>query len=351
MKSIIQTFIGLCIILYAVPSLAQADTLRRHLDRDKYMYERIMEAETDRLTPDSSGQWHQYYLLAEELPAWFFKPSGYSSDPVFAIGISEPGMDSLKAEKLAVLRAKSLALLSTQAKIDNISDHFQVVRESDQLFDEGSRYLDFSRMYRKFLVDDSEFTVNETFYTKYGEAIALVSYDPGQKGKDTLSVDGEIMHLSREDAYLLENTVLCRLDIDFSTDDTLDFNTATSRFLLRRYGDHFNITSVYNGDSLEFPFHPYRYTQSVENPSDSSFKIQSCPLKLGLWNAYLNLVFSKISYFNRKLESRVKTSYDHYNLKQQGLIRTVSRNRLRFVIHSLALENNELFLKIDISPY
>lgn len=352
MRLMLQFAIGLGIILYVLPAFGQRDTLRKRVDRDKWRYERIMEAETEEAFPADSEKLHQYHLLPENLPHWFFKPSEYSTTSVYALGISEPGMDSVKAFELAVLRAKSLAILSTGAKIDNISDHFQVVRESEAVFNEKSRYLDFSRLYNKSLANQGSFKVNKSFYTKYGEAIVLLSYDPSeQAGNDTLAVNGEIMHLSRESYYSLENTVLCRMDINVSPYDSVDGNSLKSRFLLRRRGEHFNISSVYDGDSIGFPFHPYRYTQAIEMKPDSTFKLQSCPLQLGLWNAYINLIFSKISYYNRNLESRVKSSYDYYAMKNQGLIRTVSRNRLKFGIISLALEENELFLKIEISPY
>ena len=350
-RLILQYFFGLWLVFLVMPASAQRDTLRKRVDCDKSRYEKIMEAETGKEAHGDKQELYLYYLFPQELPSWFFIPSEYSTTPFYAIGISEPGMDSVKASKLAVLRAASLAVLSMNTQIDNISDHFQIVRESETAMEKKSQYLDFSRFYTKSLVNSGSFEVNEVFYTKYGEAIALISYTSAQKGDDTLSVNGEIMHLSKENSHALENTVLCRLDIEYSPNDTTDTNAAKSNFLLRRHGERFNISSVYNSDSLRFPFHPFRYSHPMETATDSSFHMQSSPLKFGLWNAYISLIFSKISYYNRNLESRVKTSYDNYNLKNQGLIRTVSTNLLKFEIDSLAVENNELFLKIEITPY
>ncbi|MBS3768955.1 MAG: hypothetical protein KGY69_01770 [Bacteroidales bacterium] len=344
-------FVGLWFILLSLPSSGQRDTLRERIDNDKRKYEEIMESETEEISSDGR-KLHQYYLLPEELPEWFFNPSVYSTASVSAIGISEPGMDSANALELAVLRAKSIAILSKRSRIDYISDHFQVVGETDKVSGEHSRNLDFSRIHVRSLIDDEAFTVNEVFYTKYGEAIALVSYaGSAQKRNDTLSVSGEIMHLTREASGLLNNTVLCRLDIHFAPYDTLDVSPAESHFTLRRRGKRFNIHSLYNSDSVEFPFHPYRYNHSMNEVSDTTFSFQSCPLKLGLWNAYINLLFSKLSYYHGNLESRVKVTYDNYNLKDQGLIRTISGNSLRFSMDSLAIEDNELFQQIEIIPY
>ncbi len=331
-------------------SAAQCDTIRNRIDRDKVLYERIMEMETEKARPKASNLLHQYYLIADRLPEWFFKPSLYVSAPVFFIGISEPGMDSVKATGLAVLRAKSLAVLSTGARIDNVSDNFQVTRESQQIYEGQSQYLDFSRLYKKALVKEDDFKTIKKYYTKYGEAIALVSYTPDEEGKDTLTANVEIMQLSREDHYQIENTVLCRLDIAFSPFDSLFQQYEESRFLFKGKGDHFNMTSLYNKDSLQFPAHPYRYVQAEEAKIDTTLKLLHNPLELGLWNSYVNLVFSSINYFSRKLESKVKTSFDHYDLKNQGIIRTVSRNRLSFSLDTVFLHDNELYVKLQFDP-
>jgi hypothetical protein len=338
------------VILFSLHTRAQKDTFRNHLDRDKFRYERIMKNETDRRSPSEEKYLHQYYLLPEELPEWFFDPSKYSTSGVFFIGISEPGMDSVKAIRLAVLRARSLALLSQKAYIDNISDNFDVVRASKDNYSEKSQYLDFSRVYTKSVVGSHSFKINKTFFTKYGEALALVSYFPGKTGKDTLKVNGEIMQLSRENSYEIENTVFCNLNIDYSGYDSTSVLPQNNRFVFKSRDNQFNITSLYNNDSIDFPVHPYRYENPRSSEKDSA-KLMNFSLNVGLWNAYINLLFSEINYENRNLESKVKTSHDNYLLKNQGLIRTVSRNAIRFQIHSLALRNNELCMRLNLRTY
>lgn len=154
--------VGIWILFEGQPVSAQRDTLRKRIDCDKWNYERIMETETEKGFFLYKDKLHQYYLLPQDLPCWFFNPREYSTGPSYSLGISEPGMDSAKASKLAILRAKSLVLLSTGLNIDNISDHFQVVRESDAVFDENSRYLDFSRLSAESVIDLMDFMVNKT---------------------------------------------------------------------------------------------------------------------------------------------------------------------------------------------
>ncbi|MCF8335278.1 MAG: hypothetical protein K9H65_01625 [Bacteroidales bacterium] len=351
MRYIAHIIIFLGFLFFPVVVSAQIDTIRNRTEKNKSRFEQIMENETERKQSTDTNNLHQYYLIAEELPNWFFNPSDYTNAPVFFIGISEPGMDSVKASNLAVLRAKSLATLSTGTEINNVSDNFQVARETGRDYNEDSHYLDFSRLHDSSLVDSTDFKVNKIFYTKYKEAIALVSYTPNEQGCDTLSVDGEIMQLAREDSYDIENTVVCSMDIDFSPYDTICEGTEKNHFLLKGLDERFNIISVYNEDTIEFPFHPYNYVEAGETKKDSTLNLLSNPANLGLWNAFVNLVFSNVNYFNRNLESKVKTSQDNYNLKNQGIIRTVSQNRIRFGIDSIALRNNELFLKLELDTF
>ena len=168
---------------------------RYSLDQDKEDFENLMESETERFVKkDSQNSAHKYYLIAQELPDWLFSPNEYASAEKFFIGISDPGMDSLKAVKLAEHRAKALLVLSRGTRIDNVSDNFIVSRAGRREESQKSQYLDFIRLSRKKILQDIDFAIDKTFYTKYGEGIALVSLQSSkEKKKDTLEKQGEFM--------------------------------------------------------------------------------------------------------------------------------------------------------------
>ena len=320
---------------------------RYSLDQDKEDFENLMESETERFVKkDSQNSAHKYYLIAQKLPDWVFSPNEYATTEKFFIGISDPGMDSLKAIKLAEHRAKALLILARGTRIDNVSDNFIVSRAGRQEESQKSQYLDFIRLSRKKILQDIGFAIDKTFYTKYGEGIALVSLQSSkEKKKDTLEIQGEFMQLAREDNYGLENTVFCKLNIR-RHQALPKSDTVFSEYLYKGRGRRFNLRSIYQNDTIVFPAHPYRYESSVDILKDSSYIISNS-LSAGLWNAYINNIFSTISYYNKNLAASVKSSYDNYSLKNQGIIRTVSRNQLLFSLNRIMIRDNDLFLKMN----
>ena len=344
---LLTVFLIFSFVFSGIAQEADDTSYRYSLDQDKAAFENLMESETERFVKNDSQNFaHKYYLIAQELPDWLFLPNEYATTDDFFIGISDPGMDSLKALELAEHRAKALLMLSRGTHIDNVSDNFMVSNGGNQRENKKSQYLDFTKLSREKILQNVDFATDKTFYTKYGEGIVLVSLHPSnKKKKDTIEVQGEFMQLAREDDYGLENTVFCKLNIRKS-EEFPGTETVFSEYLYKGRGRRFNLQSFFQNDTIVFPAHPYRYESSIENLKDSSCIISNS-LSAGLWNSYINTLFSNISYYNKNLAANVKSSYDNYSLKNQGIIRTVSRNRLSFSLNKIIIQNNELFLKVS----
>lgn len=322
----------------------EKETYRYNLDHDKHTFEELMESETELSErKDSLARAHTYYLIPGELPDWLFTPGDYATSDRFFIGISNPGMDSLRALNLAKTRAIALCVLSEKIQVDNVSDNFMVSRESQE---SKSQYLDFTRLTRNKVLQNAEFIVDEKSYTKYGEALVLVSVHPsGSQGKETIQINGELMQLAREDNYGMENTVFCKLNIkNFSSKSNKD--TVSTKYVYKGRNRKFNLHTLFQGDSVDFPAHPYRYTSCCDTVDNSSFVVHNS-LSTGLWNSFINTLFSNISYYNKNLESSVKSSYDNYSLKNQGIIRTVSRNYLSYSLKRIIIKDNEMAIRLN----
>ena len=151
--------------------------------------------------------------------------------------------------------------------------------------------------------------------------------------------------MAREDNYGLENTVFCKLNIRWHQ-ALPKSDTVFSEYLYKGRGRRFNLRSIFQNDTIVFPAHPYRYESSFDTLKDSSYMISNS-LSAGLWNAYINTIFSNISYYNKNLAASVKSSYDNYSLKNQGIIRTVSRNQLLFSLNQIMIRDNDLFLRMN----
>jgi hypothetical protein len=342
MKVFVSFLTTLALLLIPAMVQAQSRSVSGKLDEDYRRYLKIMEEETAGADSDLLDL---YYRIPEQLPAWFFNPGRYTRHDSYFIGISEPGMDSLRALELAELRARALAVLSQKARIEHISDHYQRIREDEEHVDQGSRFLDYSRIAARQTHQKGSWIVEKTCYTRYGEGIVLVSLE-NEGGEDTLSVSAEFMQLTREDEVFMEQTLLCRLNVletSRSTDSTVKNE---SRYLRQALGDDFRIRSVFNTDTLVFPYHPYRYVAPGDlNRTDGKTDI-TFSLKNGLWNGFVHLLFSNLTFQNRKTGSRVKSSYDQYSLKNQGIIRSVSGNYLHFDLTGLSLKDNHLSMDL-----
>jgi hypothetical protein len=349
MKSLYFLLFIICIFFQ--PGFSQLGELKQRIDDDKNNYEEFLRSELGmdmEEEQDSLDLLHWYYLIPEQMPEWFFKPDQYASSSDFFIGISDPGMDSAKAFDLAILRAKALLILSNNAIIDNISDNFNVTREDRKEISSDAHYLDFSEIYTYKSDIDFDIHVDKKFYTKNNEAVVLVSANFKEKQVvDTTAVKGEIMQLSREDKFGLENTVYCKFNVFNAIEDSVeDF----CHYTFKGEGRRFNVISKYNEDSLAFPMHPYRYVSEEEIQYDTTQAPITLSLSTGLWNAYVNLLFSEINFFNRKLNSTVKSSNDNYTVLNQGIIRTVSRNSINFKLGLLYINDNELGMDIYFNP-
>jgi hypothetical protein len=337
-------------LFFAVHLYGQENTsskTRTQVDQDKERFENIFNMETRSLNPDEDEK-HKFYLIPEKLPGWFFHPEDHVSPQRYAIGISDPGLDSSEAFRIAKLRATAMLLMSENIQLENISDYYTVIREDGAHFNKGSQFVDFTKVKTKRIYNPATFEVKKKFFTKYKEGIVLLSYKPVEKTeKDTLRVEAELMQLSREDQVLLENTVYCKFNIHSHPDSTKNTGKKILDYTYKQHGDRFAVISLSNSDTLSFPVHPYRYFSSTDTiKNDTNYINTGVGLQNGLWNAYVNLFLSNLNFYNKSLSSKVKTSYDNYSKKNQDLVRTVSMNTISFRLSGMEIKDQVLNMDI-----
>jgi hypothetical protein len=345
-KTLVLFFFLLAICFHGLLAQQDSSSYRSLLDKDKERFEHILNRETRSIQADPDDK-HKYYLIPDELPEWFFKPSAYASASKYMIGISDPGLDSAKAMKSATLRAKGLLLMAERMQVENLSDNFNVSREFSSEIDQNSQYIDFARITAKGAINTANFTIEKQFYTKYGEGIVLISYKSKlENEQEFILVNGELMQLAREDNISLDNTALCKFTV-YSGSKCNDRNSDSTHYIYKAKDNRFNIISTLEGDTIDFPVHPYRYLSSRDSLEHKKNSFQhGISAGNGLWNAFINSLLSQLTYHNKYLESKVKTTYDNYNAKNQGIIRTVSRNYLDFSLSGMDIIDQRLFLDV-----
>jgi len=338
----ILLFTGLLALATVVRAQHQQE--HRQLDNDYGRFLQIMNRETGR---SDGASWHQYYLVPEELPAWFFDPALHTEASSFFIGISDPGMDSSKAVQMAIHRGKALALLAGQATIRHISDHYEVMRESATYHQDGSHYLDFSRLQSASPPPRDSFVVEKRWYNKYGEGMVLLAAHEDGRGKKMM-VEGEIMELHREEGRSVSQTLLCRLSVAVRADSSGSPPVPLSDYEVEGAGRRYHIHSSFRGDTSNVPGIPYRYAAPEEYTRETPLQESGVSLHAGLWQGYLRLLFSRVTFQAYHLKGRVKSTYDQHTLKQQQIVRTASSNRISFYIESMALAGDELTMDLEV---
>lgn len=318
-------------------------------DTGKQEFEKIMQKET-RSLQDSSNEVFLYFLIPERLPDWFINPSIYASTNDFMIGISDPGMDSVKALGNAIFRAKALYFLSEETIVENVSDNFVINREKGKPV-LSSQYMEFTKIKSKKRFNSKNFVVDKKMFTKYGECIVLISFNNkpiGQK-KDTLTVTAELMELVQENSFNLNNTFFSRMKA-YLNPGSKGGRQENMSYIYQARKDGFDMISMYNNDTIYLPVRPYRYLSNVDLFPENKVKKPegfSSSVNRGLWNAYINLILKHLNYHNNYLQSTVKKSFDNYSSSTQGIVRMVSRNSFSFKLKRITLDEQQLDLNMD----
>lgn len=285
-----------------------------------------------------------YDLIPEKLPDWFFEP--ISLNPVRIVGVSDPGLGREDAYNQAFLRAKAIYALINYSTISNISDDYTNLRESydNKLFETKFQDFTISKAVMPYTLD--AISVMDTFYTKYNEAVVLIEISNHGENTDTLEVKGEHLQIVTERSYKNEKIDFFNLSISDSkqTDDSFpDY----AQYNFKRVNKNFDISSIYGPGNYDFPVRSYNYQSTIDFVKDSTdTDIQANTLALGLWNAYLTGILSNITLLSKQLSGQIKNTNDYYTLKNEGLIRTVSRSNVRFEINKFKLLQNQIYMDL-----
>lgn len=329
-----------------ITGYAQNDIKSKLIDNDKEVYEDNVFNKEFNDTKDTINQDQKLYdKIPEKLPDWVFQP--YTNNGSFRIvGFSDPNMDKEDAYEQAILRAKALFVLFNYSITSNITDDYTNLVESGKYSLYSTKFQDFSVSRAKVPYNNSNIYLLDTFYTKYNEGIALIEFNllnDSTPNVDTLEVKAEHLQVfiernfKREKVEFYNFTVTDHLQND-STNLIADYNYKKVNF-------GYDISSIYKNQLIEFKERTYSYRTNKDFKQDSTdFTNRYFRLSKGLWNGYITGLLSNFSSQSKQLASQVKNSNDFYTLKNQGLIRTVCRNKLRFWLIDYKLIENQFYI-------
>ncbi|MFC2103783.1 hypothetical protein ACFLS4_00335 [Bacteroidota bacterium] len=320
------------------------------IDDDKKTYEEnVFKEEFDEYVDTADLERKLYDRIPEKLPDWALSPIDFYN-PIRIVGYSDPNMTREEAINQAVLRAKSIFALMKFSTISNITDDYSNLKESGKYSLYAAKFQDFSLSKAKIAYNNSSILVVDTFYTKYNEAIVLVEFNYEQnsdENEDTLTIKGEHLQVFIEKNFGKEKIEFFNFFVqdNLIENDSADFY---SQYNYRIVNRGYDINSIHGDKIIEFKERTFNYRTDLEFTSDSTdSELNTFRLTRGLWNGYITGILSNITTLSKQLASQVKNSNDFYTLKNEGLIRTVARNKVSFEFNDFKMYENQFYIDLN----
>lgn len=346
MKNLI--FIINLLILIALQTKGQQNDNLNHIDKEKQNYEdKVFNKEFGEDDDTSNLERKLLDRIPEKLPNWLFENS--HNNAIRIIAFSDPNLDKKRAFEQAILRAKAIFALFNYCTVSNITDDYTNLVEQSKYSLYATKFQDFTLSKSTLAYNNSNISILDTFYTKYNEGIVFLEFNyisESDLNKDTIEVKAEHLQVFIERNFQKEKVEFFNLSIKDNLDtDSTDFISQYNYKIVNR---KYDISSIYGKDIIDYEERTYNYRSEIEFDKDSlSNELNYYRLNRGLWNSYISGLLSNFTSLSKFLATHVKNSNDFYTLKNQGLIRTVSKNKVFFYFESFKLIDNNLYIELN----
>jgi hypothetical protein len=314
-------------------------------EKDYIKFKGTLDKELIELANDTSRQGTNV-LHPVLLPEWFFNLPVSTTNCIYTIGISDPGMEEEEAFKLAELRAKCIATLLLHAEISSVVDNYSNDRQTEKAEEFTTKYVNYFRIRAKDLIDDENFKIVSQHFTSFNEAIIVLKYSVNKLSTglpDSLTVIIDVYQAERQKYNKFE------MEEKYEIAGTLNSSESdeTYYYSFQSLNNLFEITSSYNDKKLHFPYFHFRYQgQPQDQPNTLNYSITS-KLNYGIWKAFLEVFLQKVFLLSQPHNVKVKKVGDDYTSKNQDFIREVSESKPSFKIINIHISNNQLFVEMD----
>ncbi len=301
---------------------------------DKEKFEEIFEKETTDDKYNSRDNHSSKYLHkpTQHLPSWFYSPPISNNNSIIAMGISDPGLDSADAMKMAIYRAEIMANILRKSTSQLLCDFFL----NDKTNSQQIVYEHFSRIITKMPDSVQGLNVVNSFRTEYDETIVLIRYQPLDK----------VSHLKLNTVFfeLYKNETQNSIYGNYESIYELlvkksNVNSSVPMFYqLTEYGPRNDVIGAI--DTLEYKVPIYSLIYASDSAKNISFSH-------GLWKEYFKATTNHILNVARKKPENIKVMGDKYQTDSyEKLTRGLSVNKMRFVYEGIKIENNILSVKL-----
>jgi len=279
----------------------------------------------------------------DTLPEWFFNPPELYQG-VVGLGISDPDMSMEKAKEQAYLRAKSMALLNSNARIQYYRDIYSSANEMGRYTNLRQRFDTYFKISSLAMVCNAMFEVVDTHFTRYNEYVVLLSYNPANHLDDSLYKLASV-----GSAFLVEATfddvIDQQAEYELQCNETYrDDSTACSHFLYREKGNRFLTSSFMNDVEVGYPMFPYSYVSPQDSARQHPFISYS-----GLWSNYMRQLVNYLTLNAQQSSIKLKSMDDQYSTKLTNLSREIASFRASLNINGIKFASDTLKFDLQLT--
>lgn len=317
------------------------------IGQNKNSFEKIFEKETKDNSTNESVKFKNVNRLSfypDTLPSWFFAPPQSSLNCIYAVGISDPDMEPLKAKEMAIHRAKALAGLYLNAKIQYFRDVYTSEKESGQYANYRQRFDTYFKVSSLSKIDDASFAVLDSHMTRYNESMVLIKYTPKSLQKamgNALSVVGTVLYIEAQVQDAFEVQAEYEL-ISAIRQPEKDIKSA--HFLYREKGNKFLSNSEYLDSVINFPVYIYKYASPDWNKNTQPLTSYN-----GLWSKFTREMLRNLTLTTEQTKTRIKSLGEKYNPAMSNLTREIVSYLAQLKLNGIVFERDSMKLNLNVN--
>lgn len=327
--------------------LAAQVTISEQVDNDYRQFRDVFDKEIN--NTDNLGDINKLTIHPASLPEWLTSIPVSTNKSVYAIGISDPGMDEMQANLLAVLRAKTVIALLVSPKISSLTDNYSKEQKTKRTDQFTTKYVNYYRILASLNGNPEQFEVVEKYTSSFGEVIVLMKYTPDILTKsviDSLMFKIDYYQAERQLKNKFEFEEKCEV-YGLSKQNNGSEEIDLFYYYFRAVNQFSEIVSRFNGEELGFPQTIFRYQSLMSTSADKQSFILSYKLNYGLWKAFVDSLIQKITSETINPDVSMQRLGDNYSSSSQDLSREVSESDPVFRIQGIQVSNNRLSLMLN----
>lgn len=310
-------------------------------------FEKIFEKETNGTTTVDSNKFKNISTLSyypDTLPSWFFSPPQSTLNCIYAIGISDPDMEPIKAKEMAIHRAKAMAGIYLNAKLQYFRDVYSSEKESGRYTDYRQRFDTYFKVSSLTKIEDESFAVVDSHMTRYNESMILIKYSPTTSPSlenKLLSVVGTVLYIEAQvdDAFDVQAeyellTALKQPEKDIQS----------AHFLYREKGNKFLSNSEYLNNIIAFPVYIYKYASPDWNKNTEPLVSYN-----GLWSKFTRELLRTLTLTTEQTKIKIKTLGEKYNPSMSNLSREIVSYKAQLKLNGIVFERDSMKLNLSVN--